>query len=186
MRAASCPFLPCFQMCSFPRKPHFSLSPLIAPFLPAPGLGRFPKSLRIGFQHWRPGWAGGEGSVCSKWLVTWRSEMLLFCLMSFPGGLRSPTPAHPPTWAGFNSEVRKRLGNWVLLLFSYPAWRWRPEVASGSPAAVPQPSSPFQTKCGDSHNIPFQTELCQIHTRESSPYGISPCVQKLLRGSEKS
>ena len=42
------PFLPRFQMCSFPRKHHLSLSPLIAPFLPAQalGLGRFPKSLR--------------------------------------------------------------------------------------------------------------------------------------------
>lgn len=56
------PFLPRFQMCSFPRKPHFSLWPLIAPFLPAPGPAPFPKSLGIGFQRRRPGWAAGEGA----------------------------------------------------------------------------------------------------------------------------
>lgn len=146
------PFLPRFQMCSFPRKPHCSLSPLIAPFLPAPGLGRFPKSLRIGFQCWRPGWAAGESAfvLSGLWPRGQRCFHSVWCLSQ---GAFLRLPLLLPSWVDFNSKVRKRLRNQILLLFlTSTLWGCRQaEVGVGEvigaggwePCLIPQAFSPM-------------------------------------------
>lgn len=139
-------------MCSFPRKPHCSLSPLIAPFLPAPGLGRFPKSLGIGFQCWRPGWAAGESAfvLSGLWPRGQRCFHSVWCLSQ---GAFLRLPLLLPSRADFNSKVRKRLRNQILLLFLTSArWGCRQAgvgvgeiVGAGEwePCLIPQPFSPM-------------------------------------------